>query len=325
MTDTDDENGKDRKLALTGLFFAKAQQRLRSESGAIDYENSASKIIGEKPTEDEIWNWMHDDVSEQRALEIRSHLAFDSELYETWRQFRIALSEEETEIELENNVENRVESDAPYATDKSTPQNRQATKSIKNSSESTSTQPMRVTGMAIAAAIMIFVLIKPLLFPGPPVNDFWQDWQTTKSTQTLDLQDDEKIQLRFLMGSIRQEMVKLKLGDTDPSDALLPDANCASQQTCMDNSDTLTNLGIAITNLRISCIQANAPTFDNLQSLKQSGTAALGFSELSLINPPLQELTNSIPNSSTTDNNLNEGLCRINDRIIERLLRAGRA
>jgi len=293
MTEPTDKNN--RAIALTGLLFAKSQ--LRSTDGQRKLTD-APQVLGPRPSEAEVWNWMHEDVSEQRAMEIRSHLAFDSELYETWRQMRLTKTEninEHSSTETDDSAQ-RIRKPHP----------------VKR------LQAVFATGIALAATVAIVAILKPMLAPTPAI-DFWQTWQTPKTNTMRALSNDEIASLRYTLGVMKNRLASQNILANGPNELPLPEANCYGNAPCLTNQRILAEIGNAVTSIRIMCVQQSFPANDAVNNIANSVSEAITVSELALIQAPLQQLADTLANNESS------AVCSINDRIIERLLLASQS
>ena len=175
-------------------------ERLALVALALDDPGAAP---GPRPTLEELWDWMGDEVEAGRADEIRAHVARDPEVCELWRQLRLALLEE------------RVGATVPSGELRAT--RTASTTGGWLSRWRTRLEPLPFGG-ALATAVVLVTAISVALEPVPPSFDLWQDWQLPKGTRSVAADALERAELdAFLVGMGRQ-MSALSIAPDGPDE-----------------------------------------------------------------------------------------------------------
>jgi len=261
MTSRDED--RSRALALLGLLSAGKSKR----SAPYSQDNSQifSTPAGEKPTSDEIWNWMADEVSENRAKEIRSHIAFDTECYAIWQQLHLAkteLTEESnTTKELSDQSANHLRLPTNISDPDAQPANTSGTHTenldpnkSKNITKSNTKQFSNWILLATAACVISVLLFRTLSPPQGEI-DFWQDWQVAKSATARIYSDDEQKTLRRILGGMEIQLTKEEIPAIGPQGQSLLFTDCDNNLACKQQESKLNTLGSELIKARLECLK----------------------------------------------------------------------
>jgi len=330
MTSSDDN--KSRTLALSGLLIVDNSTKNTADA---DVSPSCMAPSGTEPTAEEIWAWMHDDVPDKRATEIRSYLAFNSSVYDTWRQLRIAQNEitisksESSQIAEsgnEPNAEMEYSSSSALASDSSTSNDKVITSINQESKSRTgSKRTMLGIGLGVAACFLTVLLVRSLTPTSPPPN-FWQNWQVAKSSSQRPLSEDENNSLQRVLGGLASQMAEEGLPASGPQGQELQITDCDSNQNCTEQENALEKLGRNLVFVRLECLNPSDSIYQKADILSLATDIVASTPSLALVSQPLQEIKQIVTNSEPMPLSSSEGqifiktLCGATSATIERLL-----
>jgi|GEM_PF-4773932 len=198
---------------------------------------------GERPSLDELWDWMAGQVPEPRATQIGEHVARDPRVHEQWRELRDALEEDQASSAVSDG-HSRTERDAPRRTGWLESLSRWLSPPVYGGAFAT----VAVLGIAIGVARQ------------PPEPDLWQDWQVLKTSGVLEVQQDEAAELNAFLVGMREQMRLMTLPLTGPQGRRLPDRiePCGDSDTaCVQRREGLRELGRLSVLSRFDCVLDN--------------------------------------------------------------------
>ena len=300
-----DNNDTSRSLALAALLASRKERQGENRTASV-----STTVVGPKPDTVELWNWMQSapgEFDQARAAEIRSHLAFDSDLYATWREFRHAQRDLAAET---------ADPDA-NVTPINTPPTEQRWWRRPSSRVATG------VGLAVAASLAAVLLLPQILFPPTPV-DFWANWQVPKTSSARPLDDDEKVVLSVVLSGMHNQFEELSVPPVDAAGNPLTLANCGSATACGAVEDELVEFGQQLVTLRSRCLQAESPAASELTHLLELLPALQALPEMGLVHAPMRQLSQQAMTlqASATDTDASRALCNAIDVSIERVLLA---
>lgn len=195
-----------------------------------------AETLGPRPDEDELWDFIHGAVSDQRREEILSHLADDQRVFDEWYSLRQAIKEYgEPEEEL-----SVVDEGLARVSDKLS-----LTATLKSwLSGHIGPVPTPLAAAAAAVACVSLVLVLSLR-PSDTPADFWLDWSAPISTQATTTQEQQDAAQSLLVG-VKNQLLVENYSAVGPSGEVLPDElpACGSDDTdCVSRQDALVQLG----------------------------------------------------------------------------------
>ncbi len=277
MIDTEEDNA--RELALAALL--------------LDAPDAA---FGMRPTMEELWDWMFDKVSTERAAEIRSHLARDAGVYEDWRQLRLAHAEAKgLNMPLTEPAADQTENNEPVLSEQSKfslasrPLNW-----LRNFFKWWASLPSaKLVG---SVAVLCVAVAAGLLQNQPePKIDFWKGWQVPKSVSKDNSNNNQRIELQAVLSGMHRKMLELTIPPIGPEGQDLPNrpVDCTEDPQCTIRHQRLQELGeLAVVSYR-ACL-LNKPADESSQSRAAEILAAIEFDGFSApLVAPLRQWTNA--------------------------------
>lgn len=200
---------------------------------------------GPTPTADEIWDWMHSQLPADRAEEIKNHIAADASVYETWRQLRLALAEDDA---------SRHDAVTPPTIARTTPRN-----TLPHSISDMFRRWLRPVAPVLATSVVcLFALgIYILADRAPDHVEFWADWQQPKG-QTESAPAATIRAHQAILAGMRQKMTTLSIAATTPTGESLPSSSdaCLVSADCQNHAIRLNELGQQLVSAHLSCRQS---------------------------------------------------------------------
>lgn len=225
--------------------------------------DEATAASGQKPTFEELWQWMQGEVTAGRAQEILSHVARDPEVYSQWHQLRSA-QREFSEVP----VYERVSATQPAPTDQQD-QSAVADGAHRHSARTTAVtggdswfkrlvgyfSPAPFAGMALAAVLGGVVAVN--INKTQPV-DVWEDWLSPKSfgdTQALPDQHEVEAVLAGMAAKLGELSLPMLGPDGKRLPRMVPECTSNSEDDlCTERRHALYSLGQLAIRSRIVCL-----------------------------------------------------------------------
>ncbi len=233
----------------------------RTATAAILLDNN-NPALGARPSIEELWDWIHDELPETRAAEIKTHIASDGDIYEQWRQLRMAIDEEADEKAAQS---------VPASHDKP----RASVTDYIEAIRSKFRQPFFPAQTAIITATLAVVGIGIALLPTPHTTDnLWANWQQPKSTTPTDITEDTRSAYRVILHGMGEALAKRSLPATGPQGKPLPRDTtvCQAGNECYALIPQLKELGGLLISAQAACVSGDqlpaslASALDRLQS-----------------------------------------------------------
>jgi len=241
--DPDKQDEQSRQLVLAAL--------------AIDKPSSAA---ADKPDMAELWDWVNGSVDPQRALQIRSHVARDPELYAQWRELRLALAEDAagsaSDIVAHSVSDESFDQPAQKLASGYRRESEESKESLFERFFNWLSPPVFGGGLATAAILGVAVSIG--LNQSQQSQDFWTDWQSPKGLPSALVAEDIALSQSFLAGMGKQ-MQALSIPATGPTGQKLPQRSdvqpCeAGDDLCASRRDVMAELGQLSVTTKIRCV-----------------------------------------------------------------------
>lgn len=271
MTSDNNDSGDDGPFSVKDNDDSTRLARL-----ALLFDQPQSTPIGDKPDTDELWDWMHGAVAEERSRQIQSHLARDAEVYDQWHEMRLAeqefnpaienssvqslASENVHEVALSPADNNSINEDQALKSNTTT---QQAARRFAGSATAVQDWREKLTswlkpspyggGLVLAAILGGVVAIN--INQTQPV-DVWEDWQSPKSfDDEQSLSDIEEIS--SVLAGIGYRLNELSLPVLGPDGQELPGSipQCQSgSDACSERRQALFDLGTVAIRARVVCL-----------------------------------------------------------------------
>jgi len=217
-------------------------------------------VKGPRPTLEELWDWMHDAIDENRAAEIRTHVARNSDVAEEWRELRLVLDEMQSESHPATNEKQ------PTLLNK-----------ISEWLGNLQSPPLigQFGGTLAGIALVGFSLLLLLKVYDPaqePISEtpFWQDWQVSKTAQTSPYDEATLVAMKTLLYGMRLKMLEQSIKPVTAQGQPLPTEpmNCQNDSLCIKTRDSLVELGqLAVSDYQL-CQTGKPPSDANHQNLQ---------------------------------------------------------
>ena len=208
-------------------------------------------VDGERPTEAEIWAWMHNGLSDERSAEVKSHVARDPDIYRLWHSLRAA-SQEFPSQQMAGLSET-----APRESSVSDGRSISIADSVNTFFQKVSNfiKPSPFLGFATAATLCVIVVVAIQNNEPPP--DFWQDWQMPKS-QIVSKSLGDQMAFQSVLAGMNAKMRELSLPTLAPDGTRLPTDTPTCEQVsedvpCTQTRQALYLLGQLVTETRLVC------------------------------------------------------------------------
>ncbi|MEM7258172.1 MAG: hypothetical protein AAF404_12385 [Pseudomonadota bacterium] len=275
------------------------QRRLATLSVLLD---KPEPPVGIRPTTDELWDWIHGQVPDDRALEIKSHVAADNTVYEEWRQLRLALEETDTLQSVSS------QPDASAVTDR-------GFTGLLSALTQRLGALLRPAGPALATgALCVFAAgIYLLVGRAPDSTDFWQDWQQPKG-QAQTAAPDTIVAYEAILAGMQKRLTALDIPAVDPTGRALPTTatGCTDNAQCQPYATTLTDLGQQLVTAHINCRTTDSDNPPEAPAI-QMVTELAALDSIAALHFPLQQWQDS---GNTADQ------CNAVEQLIARVLPA---
>lgn len=248
---TDRQDKLDRNLALAAI--------------ALDGEQVAT---GEKPDFDELWDWAAGKVTGERELQIRSHVARDAQVYGLWREIRVAMAEKPlantaVEGQVEEFSEPQIQSRAGHADS--------TLAGLWNTILGWLTPAQLGGGLATAAVLGIAISLGLNQGRQAP-DDFWSDWQSPKSVETLQVDQSSIDESQAFLSGMAQQMRALSIPAVDPLGRDIPEhaPSCStSDEPCSRRREFLAELGQLTVVSRLECLIGDSTDTERTQRVQE--------------------------------------------------------